>query len=134
MTEPFYDPDDPALEGQRRLAAQRAHLTASQANSTAAALEAHAAVSGRLRVAHGGLFAGATGQGMAAEVAGWNVRVGDGVGAGRDLVRLGGVDFESQGAGAVGPVPHRADLTSLHSPPGYMRTEHPLKRLHEGRG
>ena len=46
----------------------------------------------------------------------------------------GGIDFESQGAGAVGPVPHRADLTQLNAPPGYMRTEHPLKRLHEGRG
>lgn len=131
MTEPLHDPLDPAFEGERRAAARWAHLEASQAN--AADLEAHRAISERLRASQSGLYAGATGQQLAA-LASRTARVGDGVGSGRDLVRLGGIDFESQGAGAVGPVPHRADLTQLNAPPGYMRTEHPLKRLHEGRG
>lgn len=134
MTEPSYDPGDPTLEDARRKAAWREHMEASAAASTAASMEAHAAVSGRLGAAHQGLFPGATGQQLAAQVARMNARVGDGVGAGRDLVQLGGVDFESQGAGAVAPVPHRADLSQLNSPPGYMRTEHPLRNRNEGRG
>lgn len=128
MTEPY----DPAAEDQRRKDGQRAHLEASAANSTAEALELHRAVSGRLRARHEGMYGSATGADLAAVFSDQNARIGDGVGAGRELQRLGGTDFESQGAGAVAPVPHRADLTRLHAPPGYQRTENPLKHRNDG--
>ena len=98
MTTPF-EYDHPANEDQRRKDSRKAHLEASQANSTAAAVEAHAAVSVQLRAAHEGLYGSATGQDLAAVDRQRSARVGDGVGAGRDLQRLGGTDFESQGAG-----------------------------------
>jgi hypothetical protein len=104
-----------------------------QANSdmaTSAALAAHQADHNVITASQHGIMGAITPEAQAAIVARQH-RVGDGVGAGRDLQRLGGVDFESQGAGAVGPVPYRADLTSRSTPPGYQRTEHPLRRLHE---
>ena len=39
-------------------------------------------------------------------------RVGDGAGAGRDLEMLGGTNWESQGAGAVSPIPGGASSVS----------------------
>ena len=121
--------DDPLFEDARRKAARMAHLEASDAASTEAAMEAHRAVSGQLRAAHQGLF-DMTPQAQAALVAATR-RVGDGTSAGRDLQALGGtIPWESYGSG---PAPARADLTRLNSPPGYQRTENPLKRLNEGR-
>ena len=128
MNEPY----DPAGEDRRRKDGFRAHLEASHANSSPESLERHRAVSGRLRAGHAGMFGSDTGQDLAAVFSGQNARVGDGVGAGRELQRLGGTDWESQGAGAVAPIPFRADLTRLHAPPGFTRAEHPLKNRNDG--
>jgi hypothetical protein len=47
--------------------------------------------------------------------------VGDDAGAGRDLEAWGGFDWESQGAGAAGPVPARVYASQLgQQSPGEM--------------
>ena len=125
---------DPAFEGQRRAAAHRAHLEASAAASTAAEIEAHRPTSAHLRAAHQGLYASATGQDMAAEVAARAARVGDDWGNGRELETRGGLDFESQGAGAIAPIPPRADLRFVNQVGGQPTGESPLARwLRENR-
>lgn len=116
--------DDPLFEDARRKAARMAHLEASHEASTAAAMEAHRAVSGQLRDAHRGMY-DMTPQAQAALVAATR-RVGDGTSAGRDLQALGGT-FDPADYGS-GPAPKRVDLSRLNSPPGYQRTENPLKR------
>ena len=90
MTEP--EPFDPREYGRLRAAAERARQQESAAMyasmSTAAGRAEHQAVSSDLRAAHQGLFPGASGQELAADVAERPARVGDGVGSGRDLQRL----------------------------------------------
>ena len=116
--------DDPTLEDARRKAARKAHLEASQAASTAAAMEAHRATSAHLRAAHQGIYGSADGYTMAAVVAASNARVGDGVGAGRDLVAQGGAFAHH----LSGPAPARVSLAGQDAPPGFRRTENPLVR------
>lgn len=115
---------DPLFEDARRKAARMAHLQASAAAAAEAGSDAYRAVSGQLRDAHRGLF-DMTPQAQAALMAAQR-RVGDGTSAGRDLQALGGT-FDPADYGCS-PAPPRADLSRLNSPPGYQRTENPLKR------
>ena len=61
-------------------------------------------MSAQLRAAHQGLFPGATGQDQAAEVAERSGRMGDDVGAGRDLVAQGGMFRSSDVSDSPAPV------------------------------
>jgi hypothetical protein len=63
-----------------------------------------------------------------AAVAARPARVGDAWGGGRELQPLGGTDWESQGAGAVAPVPARADLRFVNTPGQQPTGESPLGR------
>jgi hypothetical protein len=127
MSEPF---QDPALEGQRRATAWQAHLEASQAASSAAEVEAHRASSEGLRAAHQGLYGHSTGEQLAATVAAGPARVGDAWGNGRELETRGGFDFEAHGAGAVAPIPPRADLRFVNQQGQRPTGESPLARWH----
>ena len=118
-----------SMEGRRRREQWDRHLAESAAAMTAASMQAHEADHRVVTAGQGGLYGSATPQQMAADVAARAFRAGDGAGAGRELVALGGYDFESQGAGAVAPIPARRDLRFVdqHQPPGesplakYMR-------------
>ena len=94
---------DPTLEDARRKAAQRAHLEASQAASTAAEVEGQRAISGRLRASQRGLY-DMTPQELAADVAARTARVGDDYG-GRDLVARGGTYEWSAISDSPAPAP-----------------------------
>lgn len=123
MNEPLHDPLDPTAEGQRRAAAQRAHLEASREASTAASLEAHRAISARLRVSHEGLFPNMSPTDLGAAVAARRATVGSDYG-GRPLERRGGTFDHAND----GPAPSRVDLTRVNMPPGYQVGERPIVR------
>ena len=130
MNEPF--DEDPADEGRRRAEAQRAHLARSAEATTADEIAAHAPISARLRAGQVGILgAGSSPQENAAAIAERPARVGDGSGNGRDLEAWGGFDWESQGAGAVGPVPARVYINQpSHQAPAEMMS--PLVRHQRG--
>lgn len=130
--EPTYEPWQ---EGDRRRAAFYAK---GQALADAAASMAdHRPDHDRVTAAsnQAGIFgAGVTGYDQAAEVARRAPTVGSGTDAGgRPLEAWGGYDFESQGAGAVAPIPPRADLryvNQMDRPTG----ESPLAAYMKSRG
>lgn len=121
MSEPF---QDPALEGQRRATAWRAHLEASQAASSAAEVEAHRASSEGLRAAHQGLYGHMTPEELGAAVQARAATVGTAWGHGRPLERNGGT-FDHA---ATAPAPARVDLRHADMPPGHQVGESPLAR------
>lgn len=126
-----HEPLDPSAEDQRRKAALMAKLQANADNMTAASMAGHQPVHDIVTSRQAGIFGpGATGQQMAANVADRPARVGDGAGAGRDLERLGGTNWEAQGAGAVGPIPAGA-YANLNRPADQLG-ESPLLRFMRG--
>lgn len=116
MTEqPQFDPRD---YGRLRAEAERARQEESAAlhasMSTAAAREEYRLTSAQLRATHQGLYPGATGQDLAAEVAERPARVGDGVGSGRDLVAQGATyDWRDI---SDSPAPALADMRRVNQP------------------
>ena len=116
----FEQPADVSQYGAWRARQHRAHLEQSAANGAAAELEAHRPVSGHLRAAHQGMY-DMLPQEQAAIVAAQR-RVGDGAGAGRDLVAQGGAFTHH----LSGPAPARVSLVGQDAPPGYQRDENPL--------
>jgi hypothetical protein len=133
------EPEVPVSDyGRQRRAAWLARLQANSDMADRAALEAHGQTADHRVVQQGqaGIFGpGATGEQMAADVAARRPRVGeDWGGGGRDLQPLGGLDFESQGAGAIAPIPPRADLRFVNQVGGQPTGESPLARwLRENR-
>jgi hypothetical protein len=122
---------DPSAEDQRRKAALMGRLQANSDAMTAAAMAAHQKDHNIVTSRQAGIFGpGATGQQQAADVAARPARVGDGAGAGRDLERLGGTNWEAQGAGAVGPIPAGA-YANLNRPADQLG-ESPLLRFMRG--
>jgi hypothetical protein len=131
MTADDFQQDVPVSQyGAARRQAWLDSLAARAADMEVAAMEAHRADHDVVASGQGGIFGALSGQDQAAMLASRR-RVGDGAGAGRDLIPMGGVDFESQGAGAIGPIPRRADLRYAGQPaePGMS----PLKAYLEGR-
>ena len=111
MTSEDFEQEVPvSAYGAARAAAWRARLEASAAASTAAEVEAHRASSAVLRAAHQGLYGHLSPQDMGAVATAHPATVGTAWGNGRELETRGGLDWESQGAGAVAPIPPRADL------------------------
>ena len=127
--EDFEQPAAPTNFGRQLRQAYFARL---QANADmAATVRDHEADSAILTAGQHGIFgSNDSPQQQAQQVAARAARVGDGAGAGRELETWGGVDFESQGAGAVAPVPARRDLRFVdqHQPPGIS----PLLRHMQG--
>lgn len=112
--------------GQQRRAAWLAGLQANSEAMTAAAMQAHHEDHLTVTAGQTGLFGYSTPQQLAATVAARR-RVGDDWGAGRDLQALGGTNWESRGAGAVGPIPAGAYLQHLNRRPEPLG-ESPLAR------
>ncbi len=118
--------DDPTAEGQRRAAAWRAHMEASSAAMTEASMKWHRADHDIVTSGQLGLYGNVTPQQQAAMVAAQR-RVGDSLGAGRDLVAQGG-EYTHH---LSGPAPARADLRSTAAPPGFIRTKNPLDKQNQ---
>ena len=115
MSEPTFEPEVPVSSyGAQRRADWLAGLQRNADAMTAASMAAHGADHRAVTAAsnQAGIFGpGATGYDQAAEVARRAPTVGSGTDAGgRPLEAWGGYDFEGQGAGAVAPIPPRADL------------------------
>lgn len=129
MSEPFEQDVPVSAYGAARAAAYRAHLEASQAASTEAAIEAHRASSAVLRAAHQGLYGHATPQDMGQVVSEQQPTVGGAWGQERAIERLGGTFTHAND----GPAPPPVDLTRVNDRPGYQRGESPLSRYMRGR-
>ena len=131
MTQPDFDPRD---YGRLRAEATRAHqeeLAALHASmSSAAARDAYRATSGQLRAAHRGMY-DMSPQELAAEVAERSARVGDSVGAGRDLVAQGGMFRWSDVSDSPAPMAH--DMRWVNQPRQRSTGKSPLARWAEGR-
>jgi hypothetical protein len=127
------DDFDPRDYGRLRAEATRAHqreLAALHASmSTAAARDAYRATSGQLRAAHRGIY-DMTPQELAAEVAERSARVGDSVGAGRDLVAQGGTYNWRDVSDSPAPAP--ADLRWVNQPTQRPTGKSPLAHWAEG--
>jgi hypothetical protein len=126
----FEQPADPAQFGawlaQKTRAEQQAKLDALSAEP----LDQHQATHDYFTRNQRGIT-GMSGQQAAAEVAERAPTVGSGLpGCGRPLERLGGTNWESQGAGAVGPIPAGA-YANLNRPADQLG-ESPLLRFMRG--
>ncbi len=132
MTEPqAFDPREYGrLLGEAERARQRQSAAMWAEMSTAAGRAGHQAVSSDLRAAHEGLFPGASGQELAAGVAERPARVGDGVGAGRDLQRQGATyDWRDV---SDSPAPAMVDLRHIGQPAGRPTGPSGLKAYVDG--
>jgi hypothetical protein len=123
------DVEQAAQYGAQRARDWKAYLEARQAATTATEIEAQRAVSGHLRASQRGLY-DMTPQELAAEVAERSARVGDSVGAGRDLQRLGGTFSWSDVSDSPGPVSH--DMRWVDRPGQRATCESPLLRHMRG--
>ena len=103
--------------------------------STAAVREAYRSTSEQLRAAQQGLFLGASGQELAANVAERPARVGDGVGSGRDLQRQGATFRWSDVSDSPAPVSHACGGSTgqASGPLVRVRVSAGLRRTGDGR-
>lgn len=125
----FHEEVPVSAYGAQRREAWLAGLRANANMADRAAVAAHGQTEDHRTVQAGqaGLFGHLTPEDRGAAVAAQQARVGeDWGGGGRALEARGGLDWESQGAGAVAPIPPRADMRFVHQPAGPPASESPL--------
>lgn len=130
----FNEPEVPvSAYGAARKADWMARLQANSEMMNQAAMQVHRQSEDRRVVQAGqaGLFGHATPQEMGATVAARPATIGGAWGQGRPLERLRGTNWESQGAGAVGPIPGGAYIQLNR--PAHQFGASPLLTFMQGR-